>query len=119
MIKRHREFLALMTILVIALGLAAADAHARPALTEADQPADVIRVIEPGDFVHVANCRRFSDMDLFTGGGRRFNQVKDPQGWVFLARDGHAVGGFTRVNCDWFNFGTRPVILGLWREQTG
>lgn len=111
--KQTRIIVATAVAFVAATG----NAEATPPLTQTPVRPDIIRAIAPGDSVSVPGCRKgYSDMHVYSAGGRPFRQTRDAQDRaIWLARDGHAVAGFERVNCDWFNFGRRPVILALWR----
>lgn len=115
--KRHIKFIGILAILIGAIALPSR-ALATPTIDKAPVRPTLIRVLEPGELRHIRNCHKYSDMHVYSRGGRPFDQRRDAEaGMYWVKSNGYAVAGFDRVNCDWISFANRPVLVAMWKEE--
>jgi hypothetical protein len=117
--KRHIEFIGIFATLILAIAIPARANAATPSLDKAPVRPTLIRVLEPGNLRHIRNCDKYSDMHVYSRGGRPFEQRRDAEaGNYWVKSNGMAVAGFDRVNCDMISFARRPVLIAFWKEDT-
>ena len=105
------------------LDVRAPAAHAASfGLDDAERAPSYVRVIAPGDDVHVGGMcggKLPSDRHVYSAHGRGFRQKRDRLGQTsWHASTGRAVAGYDPVNRDVYSFARRqPVIFAAWCES--